>query len=43
MMSLIWFILIGLAAGWIASQIMKTGNSDWLRYLVVGVIVGFCK
>ena len=38
MISFVWFILIGLAAGWIASQIMKTGNSDWLRYLVVGVI-----
>jgi len=37
-MSLIWFILIGLAAGWIAGQIMKTGNSSWVQYLIVGVV-----
>jgi uncharacterized membrane protein YeaQ/YmgE (transglycosylase-associated protein family) len=37
-MSFIWFIVIGLAAGWLAGQIMKTGSSSWLQYLVVGVI-----
>ncbi len=37
-MSFIWFILIGLAAGWLAGQIMKMGSSSWLQYLVVGVI-----
>jgi uncharacterized membrane protein YeaQ/YmgE (transglycosylase-associated protein family) len=38
MIQLIWFVLIGLAAGWIAGQIMKTANSNWLHYLVVGVV-----
>ena len=38
MMQLVWFILIGLAAGWLAGQIMKTGNASWLQYLIVGVI-----
>jgi len=37
-MSILWFILIGLVAGWIAGQIMKTASSSWLQDLIVGVI-----
>ncbi len=29
-MSLLWFLLIGLAAGWLAGQIMKGGGSGLL-------------
>jgi len=38
MMSLLWFLLIGLAAGWLASQIMKAGGGDIVTYLIIGVI-----
>jgi len=38
MSSVIWFILIGLAAGWLAGRIMKTGSGSALTKLVVGVI-----
>jgi uncharacterized membrane protein YeaQ/YmgE (transglycosylase-associated protein family) len=37
-MSLLWFLLIGLAAGWLASQIMKAGGGDVVTYLIIGVI-----
>ena len=37
-MSLIWFLLIGLAAGWLAGQIMKGGGSSLAVDLIVGVI-----
>jgi uncharacterized membrane protein YeaQ/YmgE (transglycosylase-associated protein family) len=36
--SLIWFLLIGLAAGWIASMVMKSGRGSILQYMVIGVI-----
>jgi uncharacterized membrane protein YeaQ/YmgE (transglycosylase-associated protein family) len=35
---LIWFLLIGLAAGWIASMVMKSGRGSLVQYLVIGVI-----
>lgn len=35
--SLIIFLLIGLAAGWLAGQILNRPG-DWVRNLVVGVI-----
>lgn len=35
---LIWFLLIGLAAGWIASMVMKSGRGGILQYMVIGVI-----
>ena len=35
---LIWFLLIGIAAGWIASMVMKSGRSSILQYMVIGVI-----
>jgi uncharacterized membrane protein YeaQ/YmgE (transglycosylase-associated protein family) len=37
-MGLIWFLLIGLAAGWLAGQIMKGGSFGLVGDLVVGVI-----
>jgi uncharacterized membrane protein YeaQ/YmgE (transglycosylase-associated protein family) len=37
-MNIIWFILIGIAAGWLAGQIMKGGGFGVLGDLVVGVI-----
>jgi uncharacterized membrane protein YeaQ/YmgE (transglycosylase-associated protein family) len=36
-MGLIWFLLIGLIAGWLASMVMKSGHGI-LFYLIVGVI-----
>jgi uncharacterized membrane protein YeaQ/YmgE (transglycosylase-associated protein family) len=36
-MYFIWFILIGLAAGWLAGQIMKGGGYGVLGDLAVGV------
>jgi len=37
-MSFLWFILIGLCAGWLASQIMKVGSSGVLPNMIIGVI-----
>lgn len=37
-MHILWFILIGIAAGWLAGQIMKSGNSSLLTDLIIGVI-----
>jgi uncharacterized membrane protein YeaQ/YmgE (transglycosylase-associated protein family) len=37
-MEFVWFILIGLAAGWLAGQIMKGGGFGVLGDIVVGVI-----
>ena len=37
-MQLIWFILIGIAAGWLAGQIMKGSSFGLGGDLVVGVI-----
>lgn len=37
-MHIIWFLLIGLAAGWLAGQIMKGGGFGLVGDLVVGVI-----
>ena len=36
--NLLWFLLIGVAAGWLASQIMKGGGSGLVGDLVMGVI-----
>jgi len=36
--SLIWFLLIGLVAGWIASMLMKDGRHGVLGYIVIGVV-----
>ncbi len=37
-MHFIWFLLIGLCAGWLAGQIMKSGGYGVVGDLVVGVI-----
>lgn len=37
-MHLLWFLLIGLAAGWLAGQIMKGGGFGLVGDLIVGVI-----
>lgn len=37
-MSFVWFLLIGLAAGWIAGQIVKGGGGGLVTNLIVGVI-----
>ena len=37
-MEFLWFILIGLAAGWLAGQVMKRGGFGVLGDIVVGVI-----
>jgi uncharacterized membrane protein YeaQ/YmgE (transglycosylase-associated protein family) len=37
-MDLLWFVLIGIAAGWLAGQIMKGGGFGLLGDLIVGVI-----
>ena len=37
-MDIVWFILIGVAAGWLAGQIMKGGGFGVVGDLVVGVI-----
>lgn len=37
-MNFIWFILIGLAAGWLAGQLVKGGSFGLLGDIIVGVI-----
>ncbi len=37
-MAILWFILIGIAAGWLAGQIMKGGGFGLVGDLIVGVI-----
>lgn len=37
-MEFLWFILIGIAAGWLAGQIMKGGGFGVVGDLIVGVI-----
>lgn len=37
-MEFIWFILIGLVAGWLAGQFMKSGGFSVIGDIVVGVI-----
>jgi uncharacterized membrane protein YeaQ/YmgE (transglycosylase-associated protein family) len=37
-MDIVWFLLIGVAAGWLASQIMKGGGSGLVTDLIMGVI-----
>lgn len=38
LMNFVWFILIGIAAGWLAGQIMKGGGFGILGDLIVGVV-----
>ena len=37
-MQFVWFILIGIAAGWLAGQVMKGGGYGIVGDLIVGVI-----
>jgi len=37
-MDLVWFLLIGLAAGWLASHLIKVRGLGLVEKLVVGVI-----
>ena len=37
-MPIVWFLLIGLAAGWLAGQLVKRRGSGWVEDLVIGVI-----
>ena len=37
-MQFLWFILIGIAAGWLAGQVMKGGGFGLVGDLIVGVI-----
>lgn len=38
MFDILYFLLVGLAAGWLASKIMKGSGSGLLTNLVVGVV-----
>jgi uncharacterized membrane protein YeaQ/YmgE (transglycosylase-associated protein family) len=37
-MEFVWFILIGLVAGWLAGQLMKGGGFGMVGDIVVGVV-----
>ena len=39
--ALIWFLLIGLIAGWLAGQVMKGGGFGIIGDMIVGVIGAF--
>lgn len=39
-MNFLWFILIGLAAGWLGSLIMKGRGSGLIINLIIGIIGG---
>ena len=36
--SLVWFLLIGLIAGWLANRVMKGGRKSLLADLIIGII-----
>ncbi len=38
MENLIWFLIIGLIAGWLAGQVMRGGSFGLIGNLIVGVI-----
>ncbi len=40
-MRLLWFLLIGLVAGWLAGQLMKGGGYGLIGDLVLGVVGAF--
>jgi len=37
-MGIIWFLLIGIAAGWLAGQVMRGGGFGLVGDLIVGVV-----
>jgi uncharacterized membrane protein YeaQ/YmgE (transglycosylase-associated protein family) len=40
-MDLVWFLIIGLIAGWLAGQFMKGGGFGLVGNLIVGVVGAF--
>jgi uncharacterized membrane protein YeaQ/YmgE (transglycosylase-associated protein family) len=40
-MNLLWFLIIGVVAGWLAGQLMKGGGYGLIGDLVIGVIGAF--
>jgi uncharacterized membrane protein YeaQ/YmgE (transglycosylase-associated protein family) len=40
-MHLLWFLIIGIAAGWLAGQLMKGGGYGLVGDLVIGVVGAF--
>jgi len=40
-MELLWFLIIGLAAGWLAGQFVKGGGYGLVGDLIVGVVGAF--
>jgi uncharacterized membrane protein YeaQ/YmgE (transglycosylase-associated protein family) len=40
-MNLLWFLIIGITAGWLAGQLMKGGGYGLIGDLVIGVIGAF--
>ena len=40
-MHLLWFLIIGIAAGWLAGQLMRGGGYGLIGDLVIGVIGSF--
>ena len=40
-MEFLWFLIIGIAAGWIAGQIMKGSGFGIIMNLVIGVVGAF--
>jgi uncharacterized membrane protein YeaQ/YmgE (transglycosylase-associated protein family) len=40
-MSLLWFLIIGLVAGWLAGQVMKGKGFGLIGNIVVGVVGAF--
>ena len=40
-MFFLWYLLIGLVAGWLANLIVKGSNSGLIINLIVGIIGGF--
>lgn len=40
-MYFLWYLLIGLVAGWLANLIVKGGGSGLIINLIVGIIGGF--
>ena len=40
-MNLLWFLIIGIMAGWLAGQLMKGGGYGLVGDLVIGVIGAF--
>jgi uncharacterized membrane protein YeaQ/YmgE (transglycosylase-associated protein family) len=40
-MNILWFLIIGVAAGWLAGQLMKGGGYGLIGDLIIGVIGAF--